>query len=196
MARSGSSQPRCEGGVEHGVFAGDLVGADGEIEALAGGADDVEVGHGGLHQEHVGAFGDVEVDLAHGFAEIGAVHLVAAAVAELRRGVGGLAEGAVEGGGEFRGVAEDGRVGGGAASSSAARMAATRPSIMSLGATMSAPAWASETAVRASRARVESLSMSIVVAVAVTTMPQWPCEVYSQRQTSAMRTSGSQRGWP
>ena len=142
MARSGSSQPRCEGGLEHGVFAGDLVGAEGDIEALAGGADDVEVGHGGLHQDHVGAFGDVEVDLAHGLAEVGAVHLIAAAVAELGGGVGGLAEGAVEGGGEFGGVAEDGRVGEQPAASSAARMASTRPSIMSLGATMSAPAWA------------------------------------------------------
>ena len=100
-----------EGGVEHGVFAGDLVGAEGEIEALAGGADDVEVREGGLHEEQVGAFGHVERDLAHGLTNVSPVHLIAAAVAELRRGVGGLAEGAVKGGGELGGVAHDGRVG-------------------------------------------------------------------------------------
>ena len=38
-------------------------------------------------------------------------------------------------------------------------MASTRPSIMSVGATMSAPAWARETAVRASRGRVASFSI-------------------------------------
>ena len=43
-------------------------------------------------------------------------------------------------------------------SSSAARIAATRPSIMSLGATMSAPAFAWLTAICASRAMVWSLS--------------------------------------
>jgi hypothetical protein len=79
--------------------------------ALAGGADDVEVGHGGLHEDHVGAFVEIEVDFAHGFAEVGAIHLIGAAVAELGRGVGGFAEGAVESRGKFRGVAEDGRVG-------------------------------------------------------------------------------------
>ena len=149
-----------EGGLEHGVLAGDLVGADGHVEALAGGADDVEVGHGGLHQDHVGAFVEVEIDLAHGFAEVGAIHLVGAAVAELGRGVGGFAEGAVEGRGELRGVAEDGRVGQSRLRRGRVRMAATRPSIMSLGATMSAPAWARLTAVRASSSSVGSLSTS------------------------------------
>ena len=72
-----------KGGLEHGVLAGDLIGADGDIEALAGGADDVEVGHGGLHEDHVGAFFKVERDLAEGFAEVGAVHLVGLSVAEL-----------------------------------------------------------------------------------------------------------------
>src|SRR6185437_14522134 len=79
-------------------------------EAVAGGADDVEVWAGGLHQQQVRALGHVEVDLAHGFAEVRTVHLVAAPVAELRGGVGGFAEGAVEGRGEFGGVGEDGGV--------------------------------------------------------------------------------------
>jgi hypothetical protein len=47
-----------------------------------------------------------------------------------------------------------------ASSSSAARIAATRPSIMSLGATASAPAAAWLTAVRASSSSVASLSTS------------------------------------
>ena len=59
--------------------------------------EDVKVGIAGLHQEHVRPLGDVLLDLPHGFAEVGAVHLVAAAVAELRGGVGRLAERAVEG---------------------------------------------------------------------------------------------------
>src|ERR1035438_7293621 len=46
--------------------------------------------------DHVGAFLQVELDLAHGFAAVGGVHLVAAPVAELRRGFGGLAERPVE----------------------------------------------------------------------------------------------------
>ena len=72
--------------------------------------------------------------------------------------------------------------------SRARRMAATRPSIMSLGATTSAPALAWLTAVRASSSRVGSLSTSKPSRLSTTT-PQWPWLVYSQRQTSAMRTS-------
>ncbi len=59
-------------------------------------------------------------------------------------------------------------------------MAAVWPSIMSLGATMSAPASAWVTAVRASSSRVASFSTS----PDGVTMPQWPWSVYSQRQTS------------
>ena len=70
------------------------------------------------------------------------------------------------------------------ASSSPARIAATRPSIMSDGATMSAPASACETASRTSSASVASLSTS---PVAVTT-PQCPCDVYSHRHTSVITT--------
>ncbi len=54
-------------------------------------------------------------------------------------------------------------------SSSAARMAATRPSIMSDGATMSAPASAWLTAILASSSRVRSLTISPSC-----TTPQWP----------------------
>ena len=61
---------------------------------------------------------------------------------------------------------------------------------MSLGATMSAPASASDAAVFASRATLESFS-TVKCSPSRATMPQWPCEVYSHRQTSAMITSDS-----
>jgi hypothetical protein len=80
-------------------------------------------------------------------AGVGRVHLVGAPVAELRRALGRLAEGAVEGGGVLHRVGEDRhlRV---PALVQRPRMRATRPSIMSEGATMSAPASACETAIR------------------------------------------------
>ena len=68
-------------------------------------------------------------------------------------------------------------------------MAPTRPSIMSLGATTSAPASAWLTAVRASSSRLRSLSTS-----PSTMTPQWPCDMYSQRQTSVSRTSSGNLG--
>ena len=58
---------------------------------------------------------------------------------------------------------------------------------MSLGATASAPASAWEIAVFASSSTVMSLSTS-----PSRTKPQWPCEVYSQRQTSVITVSS---GW-
>ena len=60
-------------------------------------------------------------------------------------------------------------------------MRPTRPSIMSDGATMSAPAAACDSAVRVSCSTVASLTTW-----SSTRMPQWPCEVYSQRQTSVI----------
>jgi hypothetical protein len=74
-------------------------------------------------------------------------------------------------------------------SSSARRIAPTRPSIMSDGATTSAPAAACDSAACTRCTTVGSFRIS-----SPSTMPQWPCEVYSQRQTSVMtRSSGSAR---
>src|SRR5580704_9986707 len=42
-----------EGGLQHGVLAGDLVGAYGNVEAFACITDDVEVRHRWLHENHV-----------------------------------------------------------------------------------------------------------------------------------------------
>ena len=60
-------------------------------------------------------------------------------------------------------------------------MAATRPSIMSEGATMSAPASTWERAVLASTSRVLSLST-----LWPQRMPQWPWSVYSHMHTSVI----------
>ena len=60
-------------------------------------------------------------------------------------------------------------------------MAATRPSIMSEGATMSAPASTWDRAVLASTSRVLSLST-----LWPQRMPQWPWSVYSHMHTSVI----------
>ena len=70
------------------------------------------------------------------------------------------------------------------ASSSASRMRPTRPSIMSDGATMSAPATACDSAARASSSTVASLTISSPART-----PQWPCDVYSHRHTSVTTSS-------
>src|SRR6267143_2132056 len=69
------------------------------------------------------------------------------------------------------------------------RMAATRPSIMSLGATMSAPDCAYATAARASKGSVWSLATATCPRASRASGPQWPWSVYSHRQTSAMATT-------
>ena len=61
------------------------------------------------------------------------------------------------------------------------RMASTRPSIMSEGAMMSAPACAQVTAICVRSGSVAPLSTSPWAP----TNPQWPWEVYSHRHTSA-----------
>src|SRR6266540_4106340 len=72
-------------------------------------------------------------------------------------------------------------------SSRARRIAATRPSIMSEGATTSTPARACDRAAFARSGRVASLSTS-----PSRITPQWPWEVYSSRQTSVtIRISGT-----
>jgi hypothetical protein len=68
-------------------------------------------------------------------------------------------------------------------SSNAFLIAPTRPSIMSDGATISAPAVACDTAARTSCSTVTSLATSCPAR-----MPQWPCDVYSHRHTSVTTT--------
>src|SRR4051794_11038406 len=98
------------GGLDHGVFATDLVGGQGNIEAAARFGDDVEVGDSGLDHDHVSAFFEVELNLFRGFANVAGIHLVGATVAERRGGIGSFAEGPVVAAGELGGVTEDGNV--------------------------------------------------------------------------------------
>src|SRR2546426_1023960 len=70
------------------------------------------------------------------------------------------------------------------AASSALRIPATRPSIMSLGATMSTPARACDTATLPSRYTEASFSISPSC-----TTPQCPWSVYSHRHTSPTTSS-------
>src|SRR5215211_8197375 len=88
----------------HGVLAADVERADGDVERVAHRADDVEVGERRLHHDHVGALGDVEGRLVDGLPRVARVHLVAAAIAELRRAFGGVAEGTVQRRGVLRRV--------------------------------------------------------------------------------------------
>src|SRR4029077_12754825 len=98
------------GGFDHGVFAADVVGADGDVEFVADLANDVEIRKRGLDHDDVGAFFEIERDFLERFASVGGIHLVAAAIAELRSGLRGFAEWTVKAGAVFRGVGEDGDV--------------------------------------------------------------------------------------
>ena len=71
-------------------------------------------------------------------------------------------------------------------------MAPIRPSIMSLGATMSAPAAACETAVFASSSTVSSFK-TWKCSPSRRVTPQWPWLMYSQRQTSVITSSSGNR---
>ncbi len=97
-------------GFDHRVFAAHVVGADGQRRRLAHTAQDIEVRERRLHHQHVGALVLVQRGLAEPLARVAGIHLVRRAIAELGRAVGGVAERAVERGGVFHGVREDGEV--------------------------------------------------------------------------------------
>src|SRR5690606_29296740 len=93
--------------LHHRVFAGDVVGDDRDIDPLPRRADDIQIGKRRLDDDRISAFLHVDIDLAYGLANVPAVHLVRAAIAEGRRALGGLAEGAVVRGGVLGGVGHD-----------------------------------------------------------------------------------------
>src|ERR1700683_72864 len=97
-------------GFDHGVFAADVVSADGHVKFLAHALNDIEIRKRRLDHDHVGAFVKIRGNFAECFASIGRIHLVAAAIAKLRRGLGGLAKWAVEAGTIFGGVGKNGDV--------------------------------------------------------------------------------------
>ena len=116
-----SSQPRAAGRLDHRVLAGDVVGGERQVEALARGPDHVEVRKRRLDHDHVGALGDVQLALAQRLADVRRIHLVAAPVAERRRRVGRLAERAVERRGVLGRVGDDRRLSASASSASGSR---------------------------------------------------------------------------
>ena len=85
------------GGLEHRVLAAHVVrgGRDSRSVSFTR-VEDVQVRHRRLHHHDVGAFLDVLFDLAQRLADVGRIHLVRLAVAELRRRRRGIAERAVE----------------------------------------------------------------------------------------------------
>src|SRR5260370_3397073 len=98
------------GGFDHGVFAAYVVGAHGDVEFVAHGSDDVQIRQGRLDHHHIGALFQIEGDFLQGLAGVGGIHLVAAAIAELGRGLRGFAEGAVKAGAVLGGVGKNGDV--------------------------------------------------------------------------------------
>src|SRR5205807_9218523 len=68
-------------GLDHRVLAGHAIGGGGEVEPPAHTGDDVEVGEGGLHHDHVRALVDVEGDLGQRLAAVVPVLLVPLSVA-------------------------------------------------------------------------------------------------------------------
>ena len=99
------------GGLEHGVFAADMVSGGGEAELFFDAPDEIEIGEARFDHDDIGTFLDIDGDLSESFSGVGRVHLVGAAVATTRGAFGGLAEGAIECGGKFCGVRENGNFG-------------------------------------------------------------------------------------
>src|SRR5438105_1048875 len=98
------------GRADHRVLARDRVRGQrhAELELRAG--DHVEIRQRGLDHHDVGALVEVQRDLPHRLLRIRRVHLVGAAIAELRRRLRGGAEGLEEARGILRGVRHDRRL--------------------------------------------------------------------------------------
>ena len=173
------------GRLHHRVLAAHVVRGDRQVRGVLHAPHHVEVGQRGLDHDHVGALLHVEQRLAQRLVAVGGVHLVAAAVAEGRRRVGGLAERAVEGGGELGAVGDDRRVAEalvverGADGADAAVHHVARRDHVGAGARPARPRCGP------GARRVASLS----TAPSARSRPQWPWLVYSHRHRSAMTSS-------
>ena len=73
------------GRVDHRILAADVVRGERDIEALARPGEHVQIRERRFHHHDVRAFSDVRLDLPQRLADVWRVHLIAAAVAELRR---------------------------------------------------------------------------------------------------------------
>ncbi len=98
-------------GAQHRVFPTHVISGHGEIGLVAQEANDIGVGEAGLDHHPVGSLGLVETQLAQRLARVGRIHLVGLLVPAPRRGVEGLPEGSVEGGGVLNAIAADRGVG-------------------------------------------------------------------------------------
>ena len=136
--------------------------------------------------QHVGSFGHVELALAERLADVAGVHLVPAPVAQRRRRPCRFAERAVEGGGVLRGVGDDRRRRAALEPSGSRRPG--RPSCRSGRRRPRRPRRARRPCGRAARARRRCRPRRR------RRTPQWPCAVYSHRQTSVSRSSSGNRG--
>ena len=79
------------------------------MKAIASLADQIEIRHGGFHHQHIRALFQVELHFVHGFAAVGGVHLIAAAIAKLRRRFSSFAKWSVKYRSEFRRIRENWR---------------------------------------------------------------------------------------
>src|SRR5258706_1474047 len=103
--------PSIRGGrFHHGKFPAHVIRANGDVERLPDAMNDVQIRERRLHHNHVGALGEIEFNFTNRFPRVGRIHLVAAAVAGLRRRLRCLAERSIESRARFRRVAHDGDV--------------------------------------------------------------------------------------
>ena len=82
------------GRLQHRVFAADLISVGRHLEFVLHAPNDIEIRHPRLDHHHVGAFGEVERNLAQRFVAVGRVHLVGVFVtlAEVAGGTHGIAK--------------------------------------------------------------------------------------------------------
>jgi len=97
-------------GVEHRVFAADVIGSHRHTAGSAHLMDDVQVGGCGFDHDHVGALGEVCFQFDAPFPGAAEVHLITPAIAELHGPFAGIAKRAVKVGGILNGVSKDGGV--------------------------------------------------------------------------------------
>jgi hypothetical protein len=93
--------------LDHRVLAADLVGGDRLPEFHLHPGDHVEVRERRFQDDDVGALREIDLDLAQRLRHVAGVHLVTATIAELRRGIGGVAKRSVEGRAVLRGIRHD-----------------------------------------------------------------------------------------
>ena len=174
----------------HRILTAHVVSGQWDCEPALCLGDHVEIGEGGLDHHHVGPLVDVGLDFRHRFRAVFRRHLVGAPIPELRRRVSRCAEWAVECRRIFRRVAEYRR--------------GVEPFVVQTPTGWpppGRPSWrrepqcwrlicACETAILASNGRVWSLS----TLPSFSSIPQWPWEVYSHRQTSVITASSGNCG--